>query len=426
MTCAARRFAVAAALLCATCAGAVLFNADDARAQTFVSPPPEDAVAPAVQIVAPPQSFDTVVTVAPASSGFYVKAWTGSACASAPTGEDDAVGGESKTCEVPAETAVSVGVVFAPVRDCANEKREPGASVSACGDSLVRTVAVLPSAGTGAGTVAASVAGTVLAENESAEVLRSATVTFTATPRDDDYYVSAWSGSCAGSETGINDDPGAAKTCEVPAGTVAVAAGASFESVVSCAGANQVAKTAGTCACENGYFDPDGVMEDGTGLDCVEKRIKVKPHFDMHCLSGTNIPVFSSDTPVPNRTRNDPAFIIGRLCFVFAATVQNPNLHRPSCYIISDGKVVETGEEIVSQTGASQGEYPANLCETRHPACDSTTGAVQVTDGDPFSGCHHTDESCQSVDGNSVAATDKTACECPNGGTFPACNAPSP
>ena len=416
MTCAARRFAVAAALLCATCAGAVLFNADDARAQTSVSPPPEDAVAPAVQIVAPPQSFDTVVTVAPASSDFYVKAWTGSACASAPTGEDDAVGGESKTCEVPAETAVSVGVVFAPVRDCANEKREPGASVSACGDSLVRTVAVSPSAGTGAGTVAASVAGTVLAENESAEVLRSATVTFTATPRDDDYYVSAWSGSCAGSETGINDDPGAAKTCEVPAGTVAVAAGASFEPVVSCAGENQVAKTAGTCACDNGYFDPDGVMEDGTGLNCEQKRITLDDFAD-HC-NVVVIDAFDSRTPMSER--NDPDAPVGRYCIFSGNDV-------PNCYIIHDGKVPTTGVLIESHPGTTAfGVYPAGLCENLYPACDSTIGAVQVTDGNPFSGCHHTDESCQSVDGNSVAATDKTACECPNGGTFPACNAPSP
>ena len=425
MTCAARRFAVAAALLCATCAGAVLFNADDARAQTSVSPPPEDAVAPAVQIVAPAQSFDTVVTVAPASSGFYVKAWTGSACASAPTGEDDAVGGESKTCEVPAETAVSVGVVFAPVRDCANEKREPGASVSACGDSLVRTVAVLPSAGTGAGTVAASVAGTVLAENESAEVLRSATVTFTATPRDDNYYVSAWSGSCAGSETGINDDPGAAKTCEVPAGTVAVAAGASFESVVSCAGANQVAKTAGTCACDDGYFDPDGVMADGTGLNCVEKRITTA-YLNARCFSGASSFLFPPDTPVSNVRANDPDFAVAAFCFFFS-DFDNPGLpdaSLPACYVVEDGEVVKTGEELVSNQSVSQGVYPEKLCETLHPACDSTIGAVQVTDGNPFSGCHHTDESCQSVDGNSVAATDKTACECPNGGTFPACNAP--
>ena len=89
-----------------------------------------------LRIIAAPQSVETTITAAPASTLFYVGEWTGDACASAFTGKHDPVGGLSKTCAVPPNTAVSVGVVFAPVVDCSPDNRV-ASFVSVCGGCAV-------------------------------------------------------------------------------------------------------------------------------------------------------------------------------------------------------------------------------------------------------------------------------------------------
>ena len=115
--CAAVVFAAAMFFVPAESAQAQTSNADDG---------------PGLRIIAAPQSVETSITAAPASTLFYVGEWTGDACASAPTGESDLIGGLSKTCSVPRNTAVSVGVVFSPVRDCSPDNRVAN-SVSTCG-----------------------------------------------------------------------------------------------------------------------------------------------------------------------------------------------------------------------------------------------------------------------------------------------------
>ena len=118
---------VVAAVLAVFAAAMFFVPAESAQAQTSNA---DDG--PGLRIIAAPQSVETTITAAPASTLFYVGEWTGDACASAPTGEDDLIGGLSKTCSVPRNTAVSVGVVFAPVRDCSPDNRVAN-SVSTCG-----------------------------------------------------------------------------------------------------------------------------------------------------------------------------------------------------------------------------------------------------------------------------------------------------
>ena len=115
-------FAFAAALF--------IVPSDSARAQTSASD------GPGMQIILPPRPAATTLTAAPASADFYVRQWTGALCASAPTGEEDSVGGEIKTCVVPPDAAVSVGVVFAPFDGNCENRNRVRASPTTCGNCL--------------------------------------------------------------------------------------------------------------------------------------------------------------------------------------------------------------------------------------------------------------------------------------------------
>ena len=113
--------------------------------------------------------------------------------------------------------------------------------------------------------------------------------------------------------------------------------------------------------------------------------------------------------------------VVGSYCYF----VHHPN---QNCFVLNDGVVVQAGTQIRAEAhvgGHDFGGYPAGLCEAVYPACDSDAGEVQVTDGNPLSGCHVTGASCGAVSGG-VVDDDGTACECnptTHEGTFPTCTA---
>ena len=185
----------AAIVAVAAVVGAVATVADPARAQTLEI-----------------QSGSATVFAADPDPGFYVDHWTGP-CAdnvgdvANPVAEPD---GEPKTCALSSPSSDAVGVVILPVP--------------------TRAVSFSQSPN---GTVVATVAGVGVESPFLVSVHLPVAATFTAVP-DAGYYVSLWTGACESIGTTGEDNPSATpQTCAVdePAGTVAIATGATFASV---------------------------------------------------------------------------------------------------------------------------------------------------------------------------------------------------
>ena len=199
---------------------------------------------------------------------YYVKSWIGDFCQSAPIGADDLQTGLAKQCAVPAVGAISVSVAFERLRDCLSQNRRH-TSVSACGEcNRAGFFALSPEAAcqqgrevvlgsSGDGTLSAEWSGGDL---QSGDIVPAATaVTLSANPGADD-YVSEWTGDCASAPTGRDDrDPGADKTCVVPAGTSTLSASVAFvpaKTDAECGSQNRFAgESVSQCGeCKSGHF----------------------------------------------------------------------------------------------------------------------------------------------------------------------------
>ena len=185
---------------------------------------PAVAEGPRVEIVVPAAVTVRFFTAAPADDRHYVHSWTDDCEDSGETGESDATGGMKKFCELPAGGVATIGVRFAPVRDCPGENRMR-VHLGACG-ARVATRAVTFTQPAAGGTLIAAVAGTEISSGDNVNTDQA--VVFTADP-DDDRYVHSWTGDCAasGQTVGVSD-LGVPQTCEVAAGTVAVNVGVSL------------------------------------------------------------------------------------------------------------------------------------------------------------------------------------------------------
>ena len=97
------------------------------------------------------------------------------------------------------------------------------------------------------GSVVATVSGVEVGESGSAESSATVPVTFVATP-DASYYVTVWTGACAGlGTTGESDAPGTSQSCVVSAGSGDIAAGATFVEAAPCGSRNRIQTDATTC-----------------------------------------------------------------------------------------------------------------------------------------------------------------------------------
>ena len=210
------------------------------------------------------------------------------------------------------------------------------------------------------GTLSASWTGGGLPDGGT--VPHGATVTFTATP-DEGYYVVGWTG-CEETpdNTGLVID-GESKQCAARADSN-LTVGAEF-------------KSRRADVCPNGFYDPDGVEgEDGTGLNCVRKRITVADLREWCRPSGLSAPLHSLGAGV-----GEPA--VGSFCHLANDPSRN-------CFVLDDGIVILAGTTLMDVTPDSVvpsfGAYPAGLCDVVYPDC-ADGGQVPVETGNPLSGC---------------------------------------
>ena len=374
-------------------------------------------------------------------AGYYVSLWTGACESIGTTGEDDP-SATPQTCAVaePAGTvAIATGATFASVRACGNDNRKPGTTATTCGDCLethadaddgpghdcrlrvncenenkgqMNPYTCEPGCLSGFNDL--ETAGTCVTDEDCGAVFRKQTDGATC-GNCLDSHVDADDGpeyDCrerADCENENKDDGENAYTCgECKDGFNDFATSGTCVAN-TCVGDNVVQKTATECACENGYYDPDGAASDGTGLNCVPKRITLA---DLQSACSRSSEPFGSFALSP---------AVGSYCYF---------LHHPNrnCFVLNDGVVVQAGTQIRAEAHVAKhdfGGYPAGLCDAVYPACDSDIGEVNM-DGHLLSGCHVTDASCGGIVSGGIANDDGSACECDpatHEGTFPVCTA---
>ena len=282
--------------------------------------------------------------------------------------EDAQSGGVRTRClvggEVAGDASVGCGDVFGEdIPDKASSAREfffncPGdAGFDSARGTCTWTVNLNPGAN---GSLSASWAGDDDLRN-GGTVLHNALVTFTAAP-DDNYYVIGWTGCAQTTDNLGRPTDGGDKDC---------AAVVDFNLTVS---ASFEARNANRCP--DGFYDPDGVAPDGTGVNCVRKRFTLAD-LNQYCLaSGLSSPFATLGTGVG-------AGAIGSFCFLLADQDRN-------CFVLNDGVVVETGTVLGDTTPGSQvrsfGAYPAGLCDVVYPDCGES-GQVAVEADNPLFGC---------------------------------------
>ena len=282
--------------------------------------------------------------------------------------EDAQSGGVRTRCLVGGEAAgdasVGCGDVFGEdIPDKASSAREfffncPGdAGFDSARGTCTWTVNLTPGAN---GSLSASWAGDDDLRN-GGTVLHNALVTFTAAP-DDNYYVIGWTGCAQTTDNLGRPTDGGDKDC---------AAVVDFNLTVS---ASFEARNANRCP--DGFYDPDGVAPDGTGVNCVRKRFTLAD-LNQYCLaSGLSSPFATLGTGVG-------AGAIGSFCFLLADQDRN-------CFVLNDGVVVETGTVLGDTTPGSQvrsfGAYPSGLCDVVYPDCGES-GQVAVEADNPLFGC---------------------------------------
>ena len=380
-------------------------------------------------------------------AGYYVSLWTGACESIGTTGEDDP-SGTPQTCAVaePAGTvAIATGATFASVRDCGNDNRKPGTTATTCGDCLEThadaddgpgydcRLRVTCDPGTEeqtnpytcdckSGFNDLDTPGTCVENTVCANQFREQTNDATCgncldTHAPDESDVCQERVTCD-DENKVQMNP---YTCEPGCKTgfnELETAGTCVANVV-CSGENIVQKTDAECACADGHYDPDGGDPDGTGLNCVPKRITLAD-LQSACSRGSEpfgpLTELSPGAGLPH---------VGSYCYF----VPNPNLPDRDCFVLNDGVVIQAGTRLRGEghlNGVSDfGGYPAGLCDAVYPACDSDIGEVNI-DGHLLSGCHVTDASCGGIVSGGIANDDGSACECDpasHEGTFPVCTA---
>ena len=282
--------------------------------------------------------------------------------------EDAQSGGVRTRClvggEVAGDASVGCGDVFGEdIPDKASSAREfffncpSDAGFDAERGTCTWTVNLNPGAN---GSLSASWAGDDDLRN-GGTVLHNALVTFTAAP-DDNYYVIGWTGCAQTTDNLGRPTDGGDKAC---------AAVVDFNLTVS---ASFEARNANRCP--DGFYDPDGVAPDGTGVNCVRKRFTLAD-LNQYCLaSGLSSPFATLGTGVG-------AGAIGSFCFLLADQDRN-------CFVLNDGVVVETGTVLGDTTPGSQvrsfGAYPSGLCDVVYPDCGES-GQVAVEADNPLFGC---------------------------------------
>ena len=198
------------------------------------------------------QSDAVTFTAIPLSTLFYVESWGGDCAGVGQTGEADPAGGFPKTCEIAGGTAdVSAEVVISPVADCASLLRDPKpGNVGLCGPCSGNNVdqggprdsglcgsppentrqVLIGQDPDGNGTLTAVDPDGGLLDGAYSSV--AYTIVATADP-DALYYVSEWTGDCAGvGGTGVIYLPDEDRTCEVVPGTNNVSIGVVFSEYV--------------------------------------------------------------------------------------------------------------------------------------------------------------------------------------------------
>ena len=212
------------------------------------------------------------------------------------------------------------------------------------------------------GSVVATVSGVEVGEGGSAESSAAVPVTFVATP-DASYYVTVWTGACAGlGTTGESDAPGTSQSCVVSAGSGDIAAGATFAEAAPCGSRNRIQADATTCGA------------------CIDDHETTNPA-DANNGEATCNPVSTSGCP-------DNASEQGGFC-VCDANFMDPNVATPTaenpvtecrdvvaCDAAAGYESADNGTACVCPTGTTEvsggGEAPTTRCiasDSREAAC---------------------------------------------------------
>ena len=243
-------------------------------------------------------------------------------------------------------------------------------------------------------------------------------VTLSAVPAGADFYVSEWTGDCAGvGETGEDAPGGTERFCVLGAGSSGVNAGVVFSEVLDCGAESRVRKTATSCGvCAEGYYWDGGACTDDL-FDASQGA------FNSLCVAaggnaGLTDEVGSGSEGVMH-VGGSGGRVAALSCVGFGGTSD-------SCYLILDPAFDPAAESLYDRAGNGPYHSPGD----DFPRCDVVfAGACAAYEerpvsGNRLSGCRTTDATCRSVNGDWSATSDGTACECAHLGTLPNCSPP--
>ena len=229
-------------------------------------------------------------------------------------------------------------------------------------------------------------------------------VTLSAVPAGADFYVSEWTGDCAGvGETGEDAPGGTERVCVLGAGSSGVNAGVVFSEAVDCGATDggRVQDTATACgvcvsplywdgtACAGDLFDTTTF-----GADCADTGSWYNAVLTQDLGSGYEE--------------------AGLVCY-HAGGVSGNHCYLPTHPDFDPDRQADDGEQSFDP---SSGEN----CLTKFAACADYE--EQAISGNQLGGCRTTDATCGRVDARWAATSDGTACECAHLGTLPNCSPP--
>ena len=231
--------------------------------------------------------------------------------------------------------------------------------------------------------------------------------------------------------TGEDNPSGTPQTCAVdePAGTVAIATGATFASARDC-GENRKPGTATTCGdCLDTHApDESGVCQERLTCD-DENKIQTNLYTCGGCKNGFHDPTMTGTCVVQRIT---PAEV--------AEDCQHEEVGTYFYGITGGGAEINSGTDIVSVNGAPTSVVnpvnycwrpngdPAGTCYSVRPGFSIPPGAVlRDGDGDDIdlsAVCDTVHPACDSAAGHEerIAGNELSGCVCTNGLTFPDCD----
>ena len=225
-------------------------------------------------------------------------------------------------------------------------------------------------------------------------------VTLSAVPAGADFYVSEWTGDCAGvGETGEDAPGGTERVCVLGAGSSGVNAGVVFSEAVDCGATDggRVQDTATACgACVSGHWNGTTCTTD-LFADADDFRAKCAAAGGRHDLNSEPLSQF-----IRGADRGSGGLVF---CGLYAVGRQED-----SCYLVVHPEFNRAADAYDGGDEFYQASAGASLCYESLRACADYE--EQVAAGNALSGCRTTDATCGSVDADWSATSDGTACEC--------------